>query len=183
MWGEFSMVAMAAVLILGIVGSALAVAGGFGGYNEAKTVGDLKSARGTVYDWVEVADGRDFMVNGEWTLDCQTACDEAMPHQIEFDMAFAMIRDSVKAESNSSHGHQWSNFSASSASVSGDVLTVVGTITGSGPIHDVGITLTVKRHSSPQHFTFLLELSDGPTGDKPIIVTEVGGVVIESKGN
>ena len=181
---KFGIVAIAAVLIFGIVGSALAVAGGFGGFKEATAVSNLQSARGIVFDWAEVADGRDFMISGEWTLKCKKACEEAAPHQIEFDMAFAMMREDVKAEANSSHGHQWSNFSATSASVddTGNILTIVGTINGSGPIKNVGITLTLRRHSDPQHFTFFFDLSDGPGGDPPIIVTEVGGVVIESKG-
>jgi len=94
-----------------------------------------------------------------------------------------MMREDVKAEANFSHGHQWSNFSATSVDVTGNILTIVGTINGSGPIKNVGIKLTLKRHSDPQHFTFFFDLSDGPGGDPPIIVTEVGGVVIESRGN
>ena len=188
---KFGVIAMAIVLTLSIAGATLAVAKSFGGYTETPSVEGLHSARGVVYDWAET-DGpntvdntvgiRDWMISGEWVLDCHTACTGAKPDQIDFDMALAMMRESVKAEGNSSHGHQFSNFSATSVTVAGDVLTILGTIDGSGPLGGP-ITITLKRHAStnPQHFTFSFDLPVyNPVTN--IIRTEVSGVVVESKG-
>jgi len=189
---RFSVIAMAAVLILGIVGAAVAVAGGFGGFKEAKTVAGLQSARGIVFDRV-VTEGpasgqlRNWMISGEWTLDChkKKACADSPTNQIEFDIAFAMFLDSDDGTDfpPSSHGHQFSNFSATSATVSGEgkILTILGTIDGSGPLGGP-VTITLKRHSSgPQHFTFSFDLTDHHLTTN-IIKTAIDGVVVESKG-
>lgn len=183
---KFGILAMVAVLTLGIAGATIAVAGGFGGYSEASSVEGLKSARGVVYDWANTWDAkngnRDWLISGEWTLNCQTACTKAKPHQIEFDMGFAMMRESVKEEGNSSHGHTFWNFSATDVNVvetdSTTSLVIDGMIAGSGPIGGA-ITIKLVKHVNG-HFTFFFELSDPPPGN--IITTTVGGAVVESKG-
>ena len=188
---KFSVIAVVAALILGIVGTGL-ILGAFyedGIYEGPVDVGELQTARGLVYDWAQTSETvgvtgvliRDWMISGEWTLDCgNDACKDADPGDIEFDMAIAMIRDSIKAEANSSHGHIFSDFSATSATVAGDELTIEGEITGSGPIATDGITIRLRRHGGPpnnplDHFTFFFKMDAGN-----IITTEVGGVVVES---
>lgn len=192
---KFGVIAVAAALILGIVGTGL-ILGAFyedGIYEGPVDVGELQTARGLVYDWAQTSQTvgvtgvlvRDWMTSGEWTLDCgDDACKDADPGDIEFDMAIAMIRDSIKAEANSSHGHIFSDFSATSATVTGDELTIVGEITGSGPIETDEIIITLIRSSGPlQHFTFFFKMDDGTlSGDPNIITTKVGGVVVESSG-
>ena len=187
---KFGVIAMVAVLTVGIAG-AIAVARGFGGYSEASSVAGLQSARGVVYDWAQT-DGpvagniRDWMISGEWTLNCHKACAKARLHQIEFDMALAMFLDPTApapgAKGDNSHGHQFSNFSATSATVAGSVLTILGTIDGSGPLGG-DIIITLRRHAptNPQHFTFSFDLTSPPPGN--IITTVVSGVVVESNGS
>ena len=197
---KFGVIAMVAVLILSIAGATLAVARSFGGYTETSSVEGLQAARGVVYDWANTWDqkwadahsgdgNRDWMISGEWILDCHTACTKAKPHQIDFDMAFAMMRESVKDSvlgnevENSSHGHQFSNFVASATPTEANgVLTILGTIDGSGPLGGP-IIITLKRHANtnPQHFTFFFELPDHDAATN-IITTTVGGVVVESRG-
>lgn len=188
---KFSVIAMAAALILGIVGAAVAMATWDGGYEEATSLESLQSARGVVADYVETVQPpptgkRDWMVSGEWTLDCgDLACidDEDNLDNIEFDTAFAMMiaskRSIQSGQGDHSHGHQFSDFEAVSSSVSGGTLTIVGTITGSGPIKDVGITIRLVKSSSG-HFTSFFKLNDGLPGNPAVIVTEIGGAVVES---
>ena len=82
---KFGVMAMVVVLTLGIAGATLAVAAGSGGYAENSHVEELKTARGIVYDWAETFDTaneeRDWMVSGEWSLSCQTACAKAQLHE------------------------------------------------------------------------------------------------------
>ena len=188
---KFSVFAMAAVLIIGIVGASLAVAAGSPGYDgESTDLEDLETARGIVYDWSLTAqpeaDGgtRDWMISGEWTLDCKKQCSKVngtgQLKNVDFDMAFAMFRDDGFGgiKGTLSHGHQFSNFLAKSLVVDdNNSIVIEGTIDGSGPIKNVGITITLKRHGG--HFTFFFEL-DNSTGNPPIIATEVGGVVVEA---
>ena len=187
---RFSVISVAAVLIIGIVGAALSVAAGSGGYTEASTLQELKTARGVVYDWSLTvqpeADGgtRDWMISGEWALDCLKKCSTVLGatdlNNVDFDMAFAMITDEGFGgiKGNIDHGHQFSNFLAKSVVVDdNNTIVIVGTIDGSGPIKNVGITITLKRHGG--HFTFFFELDDS-TGNPPIIETVVGGVVVEA---
>lgn len=162
-----------------------------GAYAEASQIRGLTSARGVVYDRTHTSDTvggeRDWMISGQWTLDCRSACIGAQPNEINFDMAIAMFLDpnpgDPGAKGDSSHGHQFSNFVASATPTEEDgVLTVLGTISGSGPLGGP-ITITLKRHASsdPQHFTFSFELTDH--SDSNIITTAVSGVVVESNGN
>lgn len=162
-----------------------------GVYAEASQIGGLTSAKGIVYDRAHTSDTvggeRDWMISGQWTLDCQTACISAQPNEINFDMVLAMFLDpnpgDPGAKGDSSHGHQFSNFAASATPTEEDgALTVLGTISGSGPLGGP-ITITLKRHatSDPQHFTFSFELTDH--SDSNIITHAISGVVVESYGN
>ena len=151
------------------------------GFSQVSTVADLTSARGVVYDygetWDEKNETREWLMNGEWTLDCQVACAKAKPEQVLFDMAFAMVRSDGK----SSHGHTFWGFASSGVDVvPGDkqeALEIKGTITGSGPISTGGITIKLVKNDNG-HFTFFFKLDDGN-----ILTTEVAGVVLESKGS
>ena len=176
------LIALVVILTLGIAGASLAVAGGSGGYDEPLHIQELQSARGLVYDWAETFDSvneeRDWMISGEWTLNCQTACAKAQLHEIDFDMGFAMLRESVKSEGNTSHGHTFWGFSATNVEVveaeTTTSLVINGTITGSGPLLTDDITIRLVKNVNG-HFAFFFKLSD-------FITTEVGGVVVESKG-
>ena len=162
-----------------------------GAYAEVSQIRGLTSARGVVYDRAHTSDTtkgeRDWMISGQWTLDCQTACVSAQPNEIDFDMTIAMFLDpnpgDPGAKGDSSHGHQFSHFVASATPTEEEgVLTVLGTISGSGPLGGP-ITITLKRHaaSDPQHFTFAFELTDH--SDSNIITHAISGVVVESFGN
>ena len=185
---RFSVIAMAAVLILGIIGASLIQANHTNElYDGPVDVSDLTTARGVVFDWAETLEGppngtRGWMISGEWTLDCgglKCTDDKKNFDNIHFDMAFAMFLDGVTHKDNSSHGHTFANFSATEASVTDDTLTIVGDIEGSGPLGG-HVIITLKRHSSgPRHFTFSFDL-DEHDPDTNIITTPVGGVVVES---
>ena len=84
-----------AVLTLGIVGATVYAKAGE--YDETGSLKELKSARGLVADWAETLDGRDWIVTGEWTLNCGKACTKAKPGKIDFDLAIAMYRASTEA--------------------------------------------------------------------------------------
>ena len=186
---KFSVIAMAAVLILGIIGAGLLQANHTNELYEGPVgVDDLTAARGVVFDWAETKQAlptgaRSWMISGEWALDCgglKCTDDKKNFDNIHFDMAFAMFLDK-NTRGDSSHGHTFANFVAESASVNedGDTLTIVGDIDGSGPL-DGHVTITLKRHSSgPKHFTFSVYL-DEHNEVTNIITTPIGGVVIES---
>ena len=150
------------------------------GFGQVSAVADITSARGVVYDYAETWDEknqtRDWLVNGEWILDCQVTCTEATPEQVGFDMAFAMVR----ADGKSSHGHTFWGFESNGVSVvPGDkleALEIKGTITGSGPISTGGITVILEK-KDVGHFTFFFKLDDGN-----VLQTEVGGAVLASNG-
>ena len=151
------------------------------GLGQVSSVADLTSARGVVYDYAETwdpkNDTREWLVNDEWSLNCQVACAKAKPEEVEFDMAFAMVRPDGK----SSHGHTWWGFEANGVEVvPGDkqeALEIKGTITGSGPISTGGITVKLVK-KDVGHFTFFFKLDDGN-----VLTTEVGGAVLESNGS
>ncbi len=162
-----------------------------GGYAESSLITQLTSASGVVFDRAHTSDTaggeKDWMISGVWTLDCQSACLDAQPSEIKYDMSLAMFLDpntgDPGAKGDSSHGHQFSNFVATATPTedSGE-LTILGTINGSGPLGGP-ITITLKRHatSDPQHFTFSFELTDH--SDANIITHAISGVVVESMDN
>lgn len=155
--------------------------GAASGFGQVSSVADLTSARGVVYGYAETWDEkngtREWLVNGEWSLDCQVACAKAEPEQVQFDMAFAMVRPDGK----SSHGHTWWGFESRGVEVvPGDkeeALEIKGTITGSGPISTGGITIKLVK-KDVGHFTFFFQLAEGN-----VLKTEVGGSVLESNGS
>ena len=158
---------------------------GFTGFDQVSAIGDLTAARGVVYDWGqtwdEKNDTREWLVNGEWSLNCPVACAKANPEEVEFDMAFAMVRAEVEEAGKSSHGHTFWGFEGTGVEVvPGDkqeTLEVKGTITGSGPISTGGITIKLVKNDNG-HFTFFFKLDEGS-----VLQTEVGGGVLESKGS
>ncbi len=158
---------------------------GSAGFDQVSAIGDLATARGVVYDWSqtwdEKNDTRNWLTNGQWSLNCQVACAKAKPEQIEFDMAFAMVRAEVEQAGKSSHGHTFWGFEATSVLVvPGDeqeTLEIKGTITGSGPLKTGGITIKLVKKDNG-HFTFFFKLDEGSP-----LQTEVGGGVLESKGS
>ena len=85
-----AVVAIAIVVGVVVAGDSKVVAEGKGGYEETSSLVDLRSARGLVADWAQTEDGRDWVLSGEWVLDCDTRCTNAHLGRIEFDMAFAM---------------------------------------------------------------------------------------------
>ena len=155
------------------------------GFGQVASVADLASARGVLYDyaetWDEKNDTRDWLLSGEWSLNCQVACAKAKPEQVEFNMAFAMVRAEVERVGNGSHGHTFWGFEATGVEVvPGDkqeTLEVKGTITGSGPISTDGIKIKLVKNDNG-HFTFFFKLDEGN-----VLTTEVGGGVLESKGS
>jgi hypothetical protein len=150
-----------------------------GVFQRAGSLETLKSARGVIADWAQTYDTtngyRDWIIDGEWILNCHEKCTSANVAKIDFDMAFAMYRESVKEEANNSHGHPFWDFSATNVTLVGDTLTITGDITGSGEIGEVGIVITLRQHSS--HFTFVFTIEDDNS-----LATEVSGAVVESKG-
>lgn len=169
-----------AVAAMGIVTAAVAVAGGFGGFDQASSAKGLSGVRGVIYDWANTKDGRDWVISGEWTLDCRKTCANAKLDRIDFDMAFAMVRagNGVDGSSpgDSSHSHQWSAFSATDVTQSSDNLTITGMITGTGPPGTDEITIRLVNIANG-HATFFFKMADGNA-----IATEVGGAIIESSG-
>jgi hypothetical protein len=177
---KVSIFVLATVLALGIASASLVAAKGSGEYEKVSSVEDLAAARGVVADWAQTKDGREWFLNGEWTLDCHGPCVNAKLQDIEFDIAWVMYRSEEGEEGNQSHGHPFWDFSASSVDVSEDetatTLTIEGTITGSGEIGTDEVTIKlVKQHNG--HFTFLFKMDEGNA-----FATEAGGVVVESKG-
>ena len=158
--------------------------GGSAGFDQVSAIGDLATARGVVYDWSqtwdEKNDTRNWLTNGEWSLNCQVACAQAKPEQIQYAMAFAMVRAEVEQAGKSSHGHTFWDFEATSVEVvPGDkqeTLEIKGTITGSGPLKTGGITIKLVKKDNG-HFTFFFKLDEGSP-----LKTEVGGGVLESSG-
>ena len=169
-----------AVAALGIATASLVVAGGFGGFDRVSSAESLSEARGVVYDWANTEDGRDWVISGEWTLDCDDECADADLDDIEFDMAFVMVRagNGVDGSSpgDSSHSHQFAAFSATNVTQAGDDVTIIGTITGSGPIGTDEITIRLKAIADG-NATFFFKMDEGNA-----IATEVGGAMVESKG-
>ena len=151
------------------------------GFGQVASVADLASARGVLYDyaetWDEKNDTREWLINGEWSLDCQIPCTKANPEQVKFDMAFAMVRPDGK----SSHGHTFWGFESSGVKVvPGDkleALEIKGNIIGSGGISTGGITVKLEK-KDVGHFTIFFKLDDGN-----VLKTEVGGAVLESNGS
>ncbi len=158
---------------------------GSAGFDQVTALGDLATARGVVYDWSqtwdEKNDTRNWLVNGEWSLNCQVACAKAKPEQVEYDMAFAMVRSEVDEAGKSSHGPTFWDFEATSVEVvPGDkqgTLEIKGTITGSGPLKTGGITIKLVKKGNG-HFTSFFKLDEGSP-----LQTEVGGGVLESSGS
>lgn len=185
---KFATTLVTMVLILGIIGVSVVVANGYGGYEETDSLQSLQSASGLLSDWVQTdqtATGgeiKDYTVVGEWTLNCHKECIKARLNQIDFDMAFAMYRDSVKSEANSSHGHQFWGFSATKVTLDGEILTIDGQITGSNEIGTDEIQIKLRKEATG-NFTFFFKMDDGTLSlPASTIVTEVGGVVIKSNG-
>ena len=187
---KFSLITMAAVLILGIIGAGLIQANHTNElYAGPAGLSELTTARGVVFDAVGTKEAlptgaRDWMVSGEWTLDCgRLNCTDDKKNftNIHFDIAFAMFLDKTGAKGDSSHGHTFANFVADSASLNeaGDTLTITGNIEGSGPLGG-HVTMTFKRHGSgPKHFTFSFYLDEQDESSN-IITEAISGVVIES---
>lgn len=159
------------------------------GYQEFKQVDDvsqIRQARGSVislkvlsHDPVETT----YYVNGEWVLDCGTRCVDAPLDHIMFDLAHSM---SLANESRPPHAHNYSDFKASSVTVTPDTMPGVGdnsklTISGTITLHktgsdeeNLGITLELFRPTTAGIFSFTL------TGTTHIEST-IGGVIIESE--
>ena len=153
-------------------------------FDQVSAIGDLATARGVVHDWAqtwdEKNDTRSWIINGEWSLNCEVACAKAKPEQVEYDMEFAMVRAEVEEAGKSSHGHTVWDWEATSVEVvPGDgkeTLEIKGTITGSGPLKTSGITIKLVKADNG-HFTFFFKLDEGN-----VLITEVGGGVLESSG-
>lgn len=139
-------------------------------------------------DWAQTvqpspAGVRDWVVSGEWTLNCHRECTKAKLSRIDFDMAIAMYRESEKAEANSSHGHQFWGFSASKVEIVGDALIIDGQITGSSGIGTDEIRIRLRRQTNG-NFTFFFKMDDGTISTPAnVLATEVAGVIIESNGD
>ena len=142
-------------------------------------------ARGVVYDWGqtwdEKNDTRSWLMSGEWSLDCQVACVQAKPEQVDFGMAFAMLRAEVEKAGEHSHSHSFWGFEATSVEVvPGDkqeTLEIKGPITGAGALKTDGITIKLVKKDNCL-FTFFFKLDEGN-----LLTTEVGGGVLESRGS
>lgn len=184
---KFTLITMAAVLILGIIGAGLIQANHTNElYAGPAALSELKTASGVVFDAVGTKNAlptgvRDWLVSGDWTLDCgglKCTDDKHNFANIHFDIAFAMFR---YKSGDTDHGHTFANFVADAASMNadGDTLTITGNIEGSGPL-DGHVTMTFKRHGSgPKHFTFSFYLDE--YDETTNIITEaISGVVIES---
>ena len=158
---------------------------GSAGFDQVTAISDLATARGVVYDWGqtwdEKNDTRNWLINGEWSLNCSVACAKAKPEQVDYEMAFAMVRSEVDEAGKSSHGHTFWGFEATSVEVvPGDkqeTLEIKGTITGSGPLKTGGITIKLVKKDNG-HFTSFFKLDEGSP-----LQTEVGGGVLESSGS
>ncbi len=162
----FAVIAIAVV----IAGASMVVAKGFGGYDQVPSADDLKQARGVVYDWA-TTDSGEWVISGEWVLDCHGPCANAKLHNIEFDMAWVMVRPGGA----NSHSHQFSGFSATAVTLDGDNLTIDGEITGSGPIGTDEITIKLTSIADG-NATFFFKMDEGN-----IIRTEIGGAIVESR--
>jgi hypothetical protein len=164
---------------------AAAIPGGSVGFGQVTSVADLASARGVLSDpattWDEKNDTRQWIVNGEWDLNCPGVCSKANLQDIHYDMAFAMYRAEPEEIGKSSHGHTFWGFQATGVEIlPGDdrqTLEIKGNITGSGEISTDGVTINLVRFNNG-HFTMLVKMDDGN-----VLQSEVGGVVLESKGS
>ena len=158
---------------------------GSAGFDQVDAIGELAMARGVVYDWGQTFDEknktRNWLASGEWSLNCEVACAEAKPEQINYSMGFAMVRAEVEEAGKSSHGHTFWDWEATSAEVvPGDgkeTLEIKGTITGSGPLKTSGITIRLVKADNG-HFTYFFKFDEGS-----VLTTEIGGGVLESSGS
>ena len=171
------MVALAVVIAIVIAGNSSVVAKGFGGYDQVSSAEDLKQARGVVVHALADTVPGDRVISGEWTIKYHVPCAKAKLHNIEFDMAFAMM----KPDGGGSHSHQFSDFSATGVTLEGDDLTIDGTITGTGPIGTDEITIRLVDIADG-NASFFFNMDDGTLSGPPnVIFSEVGGAIIESK--
>lgn len=177
--GRITLVAGMAVTLLTISfgGGSVAVARSRGEFKQADSAAELKKARGLVYDWTTPAD---WVVSGEWTLNCKEACASAGLNEIQFDLTVAMVRSGfvMTSPGAASHSHSFTDFSATGATISGDDLTITGTITGSGPIGSANITIRLNGVNGAGTFSFELTTAGAPNSH---LMGEIGGVIVESK--
>ncbi len=153
-------------------------------FGQVSSVADLTSARGVLSDsavtWDEKNGTREWLLSGEWALNCSLACATASPEQVEFGMAFSMFRGEAAEIGKSSHGHTFWVFESTGVDVmpgdGNEALQVKGIITGSGGISTDGITVKLVKKDNG-HFTFSFQLDEGN-----VLTSEVGGAVLESKG-
>ena len=155
------------------------------GFDQVSSVAELATARGSMSDraatYDDVNQDREWLIIGEWSLNCSEACAEAPIDQIDFDMGFSMFRAEVGEMGKSSHGHTFWGFESTGVTVlAGDgkeTLELKGAITGSGGISTDGITIKLEKKDNG-HFTFSFQLDDGN-----VLTSEVGGVVLESRAS
>lgn len=166
------------LLTISLGGDPVAVARSREEFNQAGSAAELKEARGLVYDWTTPAD---WVVTGEWTLECEEACASASPDEIQFDLTVAMVRSGfvMTSPGAASHSHSFTGFSATGATISGDNLIITGTITGSGPIGSANITIALNGVSDAGAFSFQLTTTTGAAN--PHLMGEIGGVIVKSE--
>ncbi len=153
------------------------------GFDQVSSLAELATARGSMSDRAATYDDknldREWLLIGDWSLNCSEACAEAPIDQIDFGMAFSMFRAEVGEMGNSSHGHTFWGFEATGVKVlPGDgkeTLELKGDITGSGGLSTDGITIKLEKKDKG-HFTFSFQLDDWN-----VLRSQVGGVVLESK--
>ena len=148
---------------------------------QVATVADLEYAEGRVADWVKgprsLSDPEivEWIVVGDWILDCNDPCIDASLKEIDFSMAMAMFQPQGEA----SHSHQFTKFAATKVDqktsgpgqvVQADDLTLEGKINFS-PVGLVDITIELVGVSNG-NATFFFTLGAGsPFQDRS------GGVV------
>ncbi len=155
------------------------------GFDHVSSVASLASASGSMSDLAATYDDknlvREWLVNGNWSLNCPGACAEVQSDQIDFRMGFSMFRAEPEKMGESSHGHTFWGFESTGVKVlpgeGKESLEIKGNITGSGPISSGGITIMLEKKDNG-HFTFSFKLDDGN-----VLTSTVGGVVLASKGS
>ena len=150
-----------------------------------ESVLELTQARGQVFDWVrgpvnrpDIGPESDWIITGEWTLDCNAECVVADLGEIKFGMALAMLQPG----GDESHSHQLNGFLAKSVEhitsgpgniLAGDSLTIKGEINVELGRFDIVLEL-VGIGIGRESFFFTLS-PPAPWQDR------AGGVITESR--
>ena len=103
---------------------------------------EIRGARG-ILDGTTLDGG--WVITGEWSLHCGGNACLASPYNNYYqDIIFEMTHDMARPDGSGAHSHTYTNFNATSLEGSDFLLRISGPVTGSGPVGDTQITITLN---------------------------------------